>query len=142
MEQLERYAAYAQSTWSFSTAWTISPLVLFVTLLLLGVSLRRMRWSPTSAFAASIPAGLLILPQTLIWGLTLLLIPLVLIWDGRGRWGATSVWALGWFLMLGIRIQDWWKVESLVLALVTLAVVAFTSRTPRLAERPESARLT
>ena len=112
---VQRYSGYAKSAWAPLTAWSVHPL-LFVILLLMTVGLLvNMRWNRLAAFAAAFPVGLLLLPQTLVWGLTILLAPLILAWNGRARWVVAAVWLLGWiFLFLPPPL---WRWQSLILAL-------------------------
>ncbi len=124
------YNSYAQSAWAAQTAWNISPVVAVVAILIVIASLALMRWKPITLFAASIPLGVLLLPQTPMWNLTILLPVLFMAWYKRGRWAVASVWIIGWLLILSDSGPGptGWRVQSLVVPILTLAVVTYTSR--------------
>jgi hypothetical protein len=128
LDGVRRYAAYAQTSWALGTAWTLSPLL---ALALVGggvLALRYTRWSVTAAVAAAVPLGMLLIPQTLIWGLTMLLLPMALSWRAAGRWGVLALWLLGWVLIAGTGIEGWWRIQNLLLPALALALVAAASR--------------
>ncbi len=132
LSAIERYSAYAQTTWPVGTAFKLSPLLGIALFVSGGFVLARTRWDNASAVAIGVPAGLLLLPQTLNWGLTMLLIPLVMSWKGSARWAVAGVWLLGWiWLILGIAHPDWWKIQSLLMPVFALAVVGYASRQPQ-----------
>jgi hypothetical protein len=132
LSAIARYSAYAQTTWPVGMAFRLSPLLGVILLVLGGLVLARTQWNNASAVAIGIPAGMLLLPQTLNWGLTMLLIPLVMSWRGPARWGVAGVWLLGWiWLILGVAHPDWWKIPSLLMPVFTLAVVGYASRQPQ-----------
>ncbi len=125
---LGRYAAYAQTAWAWETAWTASPLAVIVLLVLLWGIVRRTRWSEPIIIAATVPLGMLLLPQTLMWGLTILVVPLTMAWTGRARWAVGGVWLLGWLLILGSHRPDWWQLQNLLMPTLTLVAVSYASR--------------
>jgi hypothetical protein len=123
---VERYAVYAQTSWSPATAWAISP---FVALALAGSLVWLMRlahWNSVSAIAAGIPLGIVLLPQTLIWGLTLLILPLSLAWRSGVRLMIALIWLIGWLMVL--LTGEGWRLQTLILPMLTLAAVAYASR--------------
>lgn len=125
---LGRYPSYAQSVWAIRDIWVIHPL--YGLMLVAGVvsSLVWLRRSYTAVVAASIAMGLLLVPQTPFWVLTILLFPLLYAWRGRARWGVAAIWLLGWLLLIGSAVPDWWKVHSTLIPTLTLAVIAVASR--------------
>ena len=122
---VSRYSSYAKSTWAPLTAWQISPLLAVGVLVGLGLVLSSLRHSPTALFAASIPLGLLTLPQTPFWNLTMLLIPLSLAWQGKGRWVVAFTWVLGWVLF---PFPTTWQIQYLVFPLLALLALALANR--------------
>ncbi len=123
---VQRYAIYAKSAWAPLTAWQISPLLALALAALLAYALLKTRWSALTGFAASIPLGILLLPQTLLWGLTTLVVPAALSWRTRGRWLVALVWLAGWLLVLAPPAL--WKIHSLILATLCLLAVCLSSR--------------
>jgi hypothetical protein len=142
LEALQRYAAYAQVAWSFNTAWHAHPLAAVALIAYIAAVVSQMRRTREAALAASVPLGMLLLPQTLIWGLMMLLIPLAMSWRGRAKWAVLAVWVAGWLMILGTGMDGWWRVQSLLLPAMTLGVVAYASRqrTAVLAFSPDTAR--
>jgi hypothetical protein len=133
---VQRYAGYAPTFWSIGTLWTIQPLLITVFFGFVVWMISRMQADIHSITAASVPLGLLLLPQTLIWGQTLLLLPLMLSWRGAGRWWVLTVWLVGWLLILGTGIEGWWQFQSLLLPALTLLTIAVASRAPALHPAP------
>jgi hypothetical protein len=128
---VNRYSSYAKSTWVPLIAWQISPLLALMVLVVLGLVLYSIRRNPSAVFAASIPLSMLILPQTLFWNLTMLLIPLGLAWQGKGRWVVAFTWILGWVLF---PFPTTWQLQYLVFPLLSLVALALAYRegTPQL----------
>lgn len=120
---INRYSGYAASVWIPGAAWKHHPLVALGLAATVIVTLWQTRWHRASAFAASIPVGILLFPQTLIWNLTVLLIPLALSWQGNARWLIGITWLLGWMMML-LPPRIWYLQTMLmpVLALIALAL--------------------
>lgn len=126
-----RYASYAPTNWSVGMLWEIHPLLITPLFAFIVVMISRMRSDIHSITAASIPLGLLLLPQTLIWGLMLLILPLTLAWRGGARRWSLLVWIVGWLMILGTGIEGWWRVQSLLLPALTLLTVVIASRQPQ-----------
>jgi hypothetical protein len=124
------YNVHAQSAWAPQTAWNISPILAVAAVVIVIVSLALMRRNPITLFAASIPLGVLLLPQTPMWNLTILLPVLLMAWYKRGRWAVAAVWVIGWLWILGDSGPGptGWRVQSLFIPLLTLAVVTYASR--------------
>jgi len=127
-EALGRYTVYAQNSWALGTAWGLSPLVAALLVGFALFALVRLRRAFEPVITASIPLGMLLLPQTPIWGLTMLTLPLPLAWRGRAKWGVLGVWIIGWLLIVGSDQTDWWRVQNMLLPALTLGVVAWGSR--------------
>ena len=123
---LRRYASYAQSSFAPLTAWEAGPLFLILLTVFLALVLWRTRWSEQSAFAAAVPLGMLLLPQTLMYGLTMLLVPLALSWRGRARWAVGVIWLLGWSALFWPVTS--WRWQNLLFPMLALGAVALASR--------------
>lgn len=121
---INRYSGYAASVWIPGAAWRLHPLLLLALAALVAAAFWRTRWTQISAYSASIPLGILLLPQTLMWNLTVLLIPLALAWSGRARWLIAVIWLLGWTMML--LPSHLWYLQTMLQPALTLAAVAFS----------------
>jgi hypothetical protein len=122
-----RYAAYAQVAWLPALLFSIHP-VLSVGLIvsIMGILL-FLRHEPDALFAASVPAELLLFPQTLPWCLTLLLNPLALaIQRGRTRL-ILGFLVLAWVCMLSDEGNSWWKWEIGLLSFASLILIFETA---------------
>ncbi|MBA3875259.1 MAG: hypothetical protein H0X30_39545 [Anaerolineae bacterium] len=55
---------------------------------------------------------------------------LLLAWYKRGRWAVAAVWITGWLLILTDSGPGptGWRVQSLVIPIITLAAVTYASR--------------
>ena len=127
---LTRYQHYAKTFWALGALGHIS-LWLAVAFSLILLALLRLLWQQDDLFfAASIPAGMLLLPQTLIWGLAMLLIPLTLLWHKRTRIAILGIWALGWLSLAGnLYFRPWWQVQGVVFPLLTLGLAGIAWHT-------------
>ncbi len=134
LAQLRDYSEYAPFSWPPRTAWEISPIFAVAALGVVIISLVKMRWSEKVVIAASIVMGLLLLPQTLTHNLVLLLIPLNMVWVGKARRMALTMWFLGWAFFLGYVLDPewlfWWRWQVLLVPFLTLLVVNAASRQP------------
>jgi hypothetical protein len=124
ISQLGDYAEYAQVSWAPGTAWEVHALLAIGLFSLLGFALYRAQWTTELILAVSIPVGLLILPQTLIWSMAILLIPLLLAWRGRARWAVAGLWVLGWVALIYASTGELWKVQMLIFPLLTALLIA------------------
>ena len=124
---LARYQKYAKVSWALGMLWQYSPLLGSV----FGVVIIALLWffmkQPDFFFAASVPAGMLLLPQTLIWGLTMLLIPLTLMWYQRSRYMILGIWVLGWVSIIGnlVYVPHWWVGQNVLFPLLALGIVGY-----------------
>ncbi len=128
LDALRAYSAYAKVSWPIRDAWVSGPLPFgaLIAIILVGlVALRRA--STVDLAAASIPLGILLFPQTLIWELSILVVPLLLAWRGPGRFASLAVWVVGWLGLLASGSSEWWKLEMAAVASLALFVVALTS---------------
>jgi hypothetical protein len=130
IDALGRYAGYAPTNWSLTTLWNIHPLAITLLFGYIVFMIARMRLDSNSLVAAGVCIGLLLLPQTLIWGLTMLIFPLTMAWRGSARWLALATWLTGWLLIFGAGINEWWRVQSLLLPALALLAVVVASRQP------------
>ena len=128
VQALHRYAGYAKVSWPPRAAWAIHPLLFFGLLAFTATALKRTRWTEPAALAISIPLGMLLLPQTLLWGLTMLTIPFTVAWIGRARWAVAGTWLLGWLLILGSSQPNWWRYQNLLMPVLATAVISLASR--------------
>ncbi len=128
LNAVQRYAGYAPTNWVPATLWQMHPLVLIICIAFIVMLFMPLRANAQLFVAATVPLNLLLLPQTLIWGLTLLLFPLLQAWHGRTRYAVIGIWLLGWVLILGSNFPDWWRVPSSLLPFLTLIAVSYASR--------------
>jgi hypothetical protein len=129
VDALRAYSAYAKVSWPIRDAWVFGPLPfgVLIGIILVGLVVLR-RASALDLASASIPLGILLFPQTLIWELSILVVPLLLTWRGPGRLASLAVWVVGWLGLLASGSADWWKVEMAAVASLTLLAVALSSR--------------
>jgi hypothetical protein len=127
---LSRYADYAQVAWllveSRQLHPAIPPMISFCVLAALVAARRRQ----DLLFALAVPAQLLLFPQTLMWCLTLLTIPLALAFRGRRQWLVFFVWGLAWYCLLLDLGRAWWKLQVAWLSLVCVFVIAYLGIQP------------
>jgi hypothetical protein len=129
IEALRAYSAYAKVSWPIRDAWEVGPVAfaaLVAAVLATLIGLRRagaLEW-----IAASAPLGIVLLPQTLIWELSMLVLPLLLAWRGRGRAAVVAAWILGWLGLLPTGLNEWWKAETALMSIVALVALAIASR--------------
>lgn len=128
IEALRRYSEYAQSTWAVQTAWNLSPLFILMLFIVSALAIKRALPDEHVLFTASVPLGMLLFPQTLIWGLTLLTIPLVLQWQDSKRLGVMVIWLLGWISAFLLSNADSWKLQTLILPVATLLLILLPIR--------------
>jgi hypothetical protein len=124
-EAIIRYSRYAQVVLPVQYFWAINPILgVGILTLIIGAVLRVIE-DEEGFFSAAFPIQLLIFPQTPIWGLTVVCLPLILAWNDRKFLGFTGVWLLGWLLVFGSFHSEWWKFQILAISLATLLLVAF-----------------
>ncbi len=126
LAEVSAYQGFAQSAYAWQTAWEINPALGVVLLVFMAFGISALVRSLRLLLAGSVPLGMLLLPQTLLWGLMLLVIPLLASWRGSARIGVILVWLAGWAtLFLVQRNANSWRAESLVLCVLALAVVVW-----------------
>jgi hypothetical protein len=131
IEALGAYSAYAKVSWPIRDAWQAGPLMFAVlAAAVVAVALALRRASMLDRVGASIPFGIILLPQTLIWELSILGLPLLIAWRGRGRAAVVVAWALGWLGLLPTGGHEWWKPETAVMALAALLALLIAGRSP------------
>ncbi len=132
LDALGRYADYAQTTWPVLASFASSPLVGVGLLVVVAAALWRTRWHEVGVFAAAVPLGMLLLPQTPYWGQTMLLLPLALAWTRRGRLAVSAVWLVGWLLAFAtLGVPGGWRSVTFVLPALTLVALSVASRDSR-----------
>jgi hypothetical protein len=128
LDALGRYADYAQTVWPIGAAFEIQPLLGVVLIVVVGLALWRLRPHPISLFSLAVALGMLLLPQTPIWGQTLLLLPLALSGTRRGRWAVLGVWLAGWLLaLLTTGNPGGWRLVTILLPVLTIGAVSLSS---------------
>jgi len=120
VQALTRYASYAQPNWALNTALQLHPLVL-IALLSLVVFTSVFRHTQESLIAMSVPWGLILIPQTLMYGLTILLIPMALCWQRKTWWAVMVIWAIGWTLLA--LPPDFWRWQVILVSLPALGMI-------------------
>ncbi|PWH14814.1 MAG: hypothetical protein D6735_10525 [Acidobacteria bacterium] len=124
IQNLFRYAQYAKIVWGFGVLWQIHPWLTLTSLFVIGFYLVKLRNEPLFLVAFSIPVGMLILPQTPLWGLTILLIPLMIGCKGYGKIGVVITWAAGWtFALTGGRF---WRFQAIIMPLLSILALALS----------------
>jgi len=127
IDSLGRYNAYASVVWPLGEVWRVSPLLACVMLAALAGSLVLNRRNPQWMVVASIPLGMLLLPQTLTYSLTLVTIPLLVAWKGNARYAVLAVWFIGWFALLVGFIPDLWKAQAIAIPALSIACLVLAS---------------
>jgi hypothetical protein len=129
-EALIRYNEYAQTTWTLSFLWRFSPL--FCVGLLLGIGITFWQFIPNRplAFAAALPMQLMLFPQTLIWGLSILSISLLFAWFHNGKFGVIAIWLFGWVAFFTLSKPGLWEWQTLLLPASTYALLQYLSMLP------------
>ncbi len=122
LEAVLRYTQYAQSVWPLGYLWQITPLLTAAVLLLVFFVIYKNRSDGEAILAATVPIQLLFFPQTLIWGLTILIFPLTLAWNRAARAGVFIVWLLGWVSAFGLEDPGWWKTQIVLLSTAVLVL--------------------
>lgn len=132
---LIRYTEYARIVWPVGFLWNISPLLLAALTALVVWGLIKLKWEREGLFATMVPFQLLLFPQTLLWSLSMLCLPLIYAWKQRARAGVLTIWILGWMLLLLNVSSEWWKAQIVAVALSTLFLLFFLhlpwARNPR-----------
>lgn len=125
---ITRYTEYAQSVWPPGFLWELSPILLVALLFVIVMSVFKVRMDDEHLFAAALTTQFMLLPQTLIWGLSTLTLPLAMVWKWGRRAGVVGVWALGWVLFLLPLGPEWWKYQVILISLATLLLVYWGAR--------------
>jgi hypothetical protein len=127
LEAVIRYSQYAKVVWPLVYAFNLHPGFGF--LFLLGIFL-IIRWgwkNQEYLFAVSIPLSYLILPQTLVWGLALLLVPINMILSRRTRNPVLLLWFSGWISVFGYRtIADWWNLQGIIFPIAAILIIIYS----------------
>lgn len=124
---LVRYTEYAQTTWALAFLWDLSPLLGIGLILGVVASIPRISRNRDLAFAAALTIQLVLFPQTLIWGLAILSVPLLFAWVNGGRVGALAIWSLGWIAFLALSKPGLWEWQTLLLPTATYLLVFYLS---------------
>ncbi|MCX8062269.1 MAG: hypothetical protein N3D16_06775 [Anaerolineales bacterium] len=126
IQSLLRYAGYAKVLWPIGEIWRIHPFLALLTLSILIYLFIRLRREPVYLIAYSVPLGMLLLPQTLLWGLTMLLIPLVVGCGGKRNEAIFVVWLVGWLFLFVRSDVVSWKVQAIIMPLISSLVLFAT----------------
>ncbi len=128
LEAIGRYAQYAKINLPLGTVWKMAPSVAIFLVIFIGLSLFLAKGNPHVFLANSVSIGLLILPQTLIWGLTILTIPLILLWQKQTRFLIFAIWVIGWLSLAGnLYSSQWWLVQSVLMPWLVLSLGVYVS---------------
>ncbi|MGF1507818.1 MAG: hypothetical protein ACFB51_22245 [Anaerolineae bacterium] len=126
LQSLQRYSQYAQVVWVPGFTWSISPLLTAALGMIVLACILWMRDSSPAWFTMSIPLGLLVLPQTIFWGLSMILLVCMLVWTKRTWWMPMLVWGIGWPLFV-LLSSDFWRWQSTLVSLSGVILVAVAS---------------
>lgn len=118
------YSQYAKIVWPIGESWQINPLLVCLIVATIVISIMRTWKNPRLCFAASVPAGILVFPQTMMWGLTMLTIPLMASWQGKTKYAVIAIWLIVWLSILGANIEGWWKVQTTVMPFLCLLSIS------------------
>lgn len=146
VDAIIRYGDYAQISWALVTFEKAHSLGFAALMALLVAMLFFIFRKPRTTFSISlsrydsflvtaggVALGMILLPQTLIWGLTMLSLPLAMSFRGRARAFAILAWIGAWALqimavMFGASIPEAWKIQNALMPLFVLIAVAAASR--------------
>lgn len=123
LQAVRWYSQYAKIVWPIGEFWQINPILSGLIVAAIGFIIKETWKTPRLCFAASVPAGILLLPQTMMWGLTMLTIPLMASWQGKTKYAVIAIWLVGWVSILGANIEGWWKIQTMVMPLLSLVSV-------------------
>lgn len=123
LEALARYTDYARTVWPIGYLGSSSPLLIIGLSVLVIWGVPRIWKDDEAILAASVPLQILLFPQTLIWGLTMLCFPLTFAWNRNACRGVLGIWVLGWLLLLGNVNSEWWKVQIVIVSVATLLLI-------------------
>ena len=127
IEGLLRYSQYAKVVWPIAMLFDFSPFLGILAFLLIILAVYSVRRSADYLFSMSIASSYLLLPQTPIWGLSLLLVPMSILWTRLTRIPIIIVWLAGWVSILGnLASPDWWVVQVILFPILIVAVVFFS----------------
>ena len=139
LNALIRYTEYARIVWPVGFLWNTSPILLAALTTLVVWGLIKFKWEREELFAIVVPIQLLLFPQTLLWSLSMLSLPLIYAWRQRARAGVMTIWILGWVMLLLNVSSEWWKAQIVAVALSTLFLL-FSLHLPW-ARNPRDSRL-
>ncbi|MBL8133654.1 MAG: DUF2029 domain-containing protein [Anaerolineae bacterium] len=133
LEALTRYADYAQVSHAPLTLLDLHPAALIAGAALTVALTARLRFDAFSLTAGGAALGMLLLPQTLIWGLTLLSLPLAMSFRRRAHLPALIAWAATWGAQIGAvlltdSVPEVWRWQNALLPLIVLIPVALAAR--------------
>ncbi len=123
LNRLREYAGYARVVWAPVELWRVHPLSVLGLLAGLAWMVWRRRSTLWGLLGTSLPAGMLILPQTPLWGLTVLTLPLLLAYRRAGCIAVWLIWILGWVALFIQPVPEWWKVQAVGMPLLTLGAL-------------------
>jgi hypothetical protein len=120
---IKRYSEYAKVTWPLGSIWQTSPILYLLFVLILLAMFFRLRRDVEVFFASSIPIQMLLFPQTLIYGLTMMCLPLILGWKRKANLIVGFVWLLGWVMPLFNTRFGLWGLEVVIMSILSLMVL-------------------
>ncbi len=125
---IKRYSEYAKVTWPLGSIWEISPILCLLIVSILLAMFFRLRRDVEVFFASSIPIQMLLFPQTLIYGLTMLCLPLSIGWKRKANFIVGFVWLLGWVMPLFNAHFGLWGLEVAIMSILSLLVLIIVDK--------------
>lgn len=122
------YLQYAQTAWAFGTLSGFSPL-LGLGVIAFGAFFAYRYWRyEETIFSGSVAFQLMLFPQTLIWGLSMLCLPLIFTWTRGSRLGFLAVWLLGWVAFFALSTAELWVAQLVLLPVAVLVLIVYVYR--------------
>lgn len=122
---LIRYTSYAKVIWPVYEIYRINAFLFFVIIIGVIYSLIIFHNNSQQIIVLSIAIGMLILPQTLNWDLTMIILPIIYSWKGKVKLGVIIIWLLGWGILLFSGYSNWWKIQSICMPLLSICLLVF-----------------
>ncbi len=108
-----------------------NPFLVVLALLGMAFTIYAVRGDRDHLFALSISLSFLLLPQTPIWGLALLLVPMNILWSRATRLPILLIWLAGWLSIIGNFLSSsWWMLQVILFPIAVLLVVLYAHMIP------------
>jgi hypothetical protein len=132
-----RYAGYAKPQWPIMELFVQSPWLLVGLIIFLAGSLSCIWKDKKDLLMASIPLGMLLLPQTLLYSNTMLVIPMFAAWQSKSRWGGILIWIFGWLWLASPISISTWRAQGILLPILVMLLLVFAAITSPQQEEKE-----